>query len=95
MAPWTLPLIAIQITNDDSADAVPQERHIEIDQQPERSAADFQVSHPLRTVNRKQGTHGLQFDNELTSDEEIDATPTVERYALVQDGHFTLPFELD
>lgn len=79
----------------DSAQAVAQERHVEIDEQPDRTACQLHIREDLRCVDRKETFTGLHLDNELFLDDEVESVSADKRDVAVTHWQRALNLELE
>ena len=83
------------LVSDHTPDAVTQMRNIEIDQQPELVATEFQIGENLGEMQREQFLHCLQLQNHAIFDDEINPVGCVELNAVIDDGESHLMGEAD
>jgi hypothetical protein len=72
---------------------VPQERHVEIDQQTDRPGGETKVRKQLCVVNAFEPFDGLQFQDDRILDKEIDAISSVEEQTFIGDWNRLLVLE--
>ena len=82
-----------EIADGDAADAVFEGRDVEIDEQAEGAAFEFKVGQELGVVDGEEFGHGLELDDELVLDDEIESIAAIECYAFVYEGRVALTFE--
>ena len=58
--------------------AVLEARHVEVDQEPYRLSTQSRVGEDLGLVDRKQFSHGLQFDHNGVFYQQVDAVTDIE-----------------
>jgi hypothetical protein len=68
---------------DDSFDAVLEQRHIKVDQQPQPFAGQLEVSQKLRVEDRGHRFDALEFDKHAVFNHEVDAKFGFEAHAFV------------
>ncbi len=76
----------------DAADPLPQDDHVEIDEQPERQPGRLQVRKDLRRVDRREALGGLDFHEQTMPHEQVPPRLT-DRDALVGDRYSDLTQE--
>ena len=70
----------------EALDSVFQVDDIEIDEQSERSAAEFEVGDDLSLMNGRDAVHGLDlYDNNIL-DQQVHSISNFEFYAAIDDG---------
>jgi hypothetical protein len=67
--------------------------NVEVDEEPDFRATEFQVRQDLRFVDRQQLGDGLHFDDDAAFDEEIDSVACVNRHFIVDDRKQCLGFD--
>ena len=77
-----------QPSQHDAADALPKDRHVEVDDESDPGAGQAQVGHRLRQVNRMQSLNRLHLDDKSVFDEDVDPvvaddTPAIEHWQLL------------
>ncbi len=78
---------------DDSLQTVFQERCAEVDKQPEGQIHQAQVGQELFGMNRVEVFDRLQFNDQLSIDQQIQPKTCIELNALVTDGNRFLPLD--
>ncbi|HUF68615.1 MAG TPA: hypothetical protein VMM79_08140, partial [Longimicrobiales bacterium] len=80
------------MVQDDSAESIAEELHIEVEQQTDVVAGQFQVCQNLRDVDGVEPIDRFQLDYYAAFDKQIDPIAAVELRSLVNDGnrHLTL-----
>ena len=73
------------LISNDTPDSVAQVGNIEVDEQPELIATQFQVRQNLREMEGQQFLHRLEFHNYAVFDDEVDSIRCVELNAVVDD----------
>jgi hypothetical protein len=66
---------------------------VEVDEECRRQTTEPQVGQHLGLVHREESLNGLDFDDELTLDDEVEAVTELEANALVVDGEGLLPLK--
>jgi hypothetical protein len=78
-----------------SSDPLTQVRDVEVDEQSDTLATQFEVGEQLCFVDRKDGLNRFHFDDHLVFDEQIDAVAELDDEPIVFDRKWFLRFEGD
>ncbi len=70
----------------EALDSVFQVDDIEVDEQSERSAAEFEVGDDLSLMNGRDGVHGLDLHNNNILNQKIHAISNFKFHAAIDDG---------
>ena len=76
---------------DDAGDAIFDERHLEVDEQPQSLVGEPEVGEKLLSVNRGEKFDGLHFNNHLIFDDQIGPETGVDADILVDHRDGLLP----
>ena len=75
--------MSLSVTSqDNSANALFQEGHVEVDKQRDAKARGPQVADRLRNVDRVNTVHGFDLDNQLPFNEKVNPLCTHERTSI-------------
>jgi len=72
-------------SKNNTLDAVTDPRDVEVDQESEAMACQFEVRQNLRLVNRQQLLNGLQFNEQAVLDQQVEPQPSVQMNGAVHD----------
>jgi hypothetical protein len=86
-------LLFEEVAGDDAADTVFEDGCIEVHQQPERAALEFQVGEKLGVMYGEKLGDGFEFDDKLAFDDEIQTVAAIELHSFVEQGHLALALE--
>ena len=59
------------------------------------AARELEVRQQLRFVKRSQTAHGLDFEDDLVLDEDVEAIPAVDEESVVADGLWLLALDVE
>jgi hypothetical protein len=85
----------LSIPANPSSDPLTQVRNVEVNEQSNTLATQFEVGEQLCFVDRKDGLNRFHFDNHFVFDEQIDAVAELDDEAIVFDCKWFLRFEGD
>ena len=80
---------------DEAFDSVFQVDHVEVDEETERSAAEFEVGDDLRLMDRANCVHRLDFYDDEVLNEEVHTISDFELYAVINDEKPNLTYGPD
>ena len=87
--------IGIRVIVDEPADSVFHHLDIEIEQQSDAAAAEFQVGQDLGDVDRLQSRNGFEFYDNQVFNEQIHTVARTQPKSVVNDGHRLLSLDTE
>jgi hypothetical protein len=75
---------------DDSLQAVFQDRDLEVDEEADGEAGEFEIGHELGFMDRQKLFYGLQLDDDSLLDEQVDPVAAIEGNRFVLNGKIDL-----
>jgi hypothetical protein len=77
----------------ETAQALAQRRYVEVDDEADGIAAELEIRHDLRDVERLEFDDGLELDYDLVADEHVDPICAIDARAVVVNVDGNLPSE--
>jgi len=89
-AAWGLCVRIVFETVDDARDAVFNEWHVKVDEQPQALVCETEVSQQLLFMNRRQILDGFHFDDYLVLDDQIRSESGIDADVFINDRYLLL-----